>query len=277
MASELQRSTDLQRFVTVGAADHYALAATRQRLLDDGPRPVSPADVRDRDRAAHMLLYHHDPSVVLDLGLTHLVAELGSARGDAGILAPATREYHPTSVHADDPADVARIAATSLPNQHPVLSAAWRTPHPAAFDRVRGNRYLGTLEPLFTRLGATAMLATRMHVDGVGLGLLCVDEVDGARSWTPAAIDRAQGFVDQWLAPVLLAALVTAALRQSAEHLTPAEREAVDLLADGLSYGEIAHRLGKSVRTIDNQLRAARRKTGSRNAIELVASTRIES
>lgn len=52
--------------------------------------------------------------------------------------------------------------------------------------------------------------------------------------------------------------------------LTPAEREVVDLLARGLSYKEIAHKLGKRPGTVSTQVHSARSRIGARTAIELV-------
>jgi len=159
-------------------------------------------------------------------------------------------------------------ASTPLPNQHPVLRTAWTSSGSLSFDRIRNNMTLGTLEPVFTGLGMTSMIASRIHARDVGLGLLCIDETDGNRSWTSAEHRRLDRFVEQRLAPVLDASLRRHASRRS--QLTEAEGDAVRLLADGHSYSSIAHELGKSARTIDNQLRSARSKAGVHTSIDLV-------
>ncbi|MEM9135591.1 MAG: sigma factor-like helix-turn-helix DNA-binding protein [Actinomycetota bacterium] len=242
----------------------------RRRLLDDTSATAGAGERRDRDRAAHMLLFLDDPKRVLDLALEHLVAELRTAKGDAGVVDTDDAEYLPSSVFGE-PDQVATVAATPLPNHHPVIRAAWEAGGPVAFDRVRANRRLGTLEPVFVELGTTAMLAAPIYRHRVGLGLLCIDESEGERRWTPQAHDRVRHFVDRWLAPILAQSLARQAKQDA---LTAAERRCVLLLAEGLSYAEIARSLDRSPRTVDNHLRSARRKTNTRNSIELIQVVR---
>ncbi|MBX9681910.1 MAG: helix-turn-helix transcriptional regulator [Gemmataceae bacterium] len=54
------------------------------------------------------------------------------------------------------------------------------------------------------------------------------------------------------------------------DSLTPAEREAVELLAKGSKVEEISSALGKSPKTIAVQLAAARFKLKARNYVEMV-------
>ncbi|MEM9711623.1 MAG: helix-turn-helix transcriptional regulator [Actinomycetota bacterium] len=235
-----------------------------RRRLDEPDGDAAYAE-RDRDRAARLLLHVDDPVRVLDLGLRHLVREVGAARGDAGLLDVTDGRYVPAAIVAD-PDGEALIRSTPLPNDHPVLRAAWACDGPVAFDDVGRDGRLGSLRPVFAELGATAMVARRISVGPIGLGLLCVDEVEGRRRWDHRTVARIDDFVRRWLAPVLLASLLSA----DRSPLTAAERRAVAELARGHTYAEIARRLGKSERTIDNQLRSARRKLGARNGVELV-------
>lgn len=221
---------------------------------------------RDQDLAAHMLHFLDNPARVLELGLDHLTHELGTARGDAAVVHPDDEFYRPSvqvvaGGAVDDPTPL------SLPNRHPIFATMWAGDGPVGFDRVAGNPALGALEPVLTGAGLTALLAAPIPSDDGPLGLICLDETDGRRRFTTAEHERVDGFIRRFLAPVLHAALQRRARRPSA--LTPAEADAVRLLADGQSYGSIARALGKSPRTIDNQLRAARRKAGVVNAVEL--------
>lgn len=238
----------------------------RSDLLDRRPIEGGSSARRDRDRAAHMLLYLDDPHRVLDLGLEHLVGELGTARGDAGLADPSDQRYLPNAVAGE--ADPQAVAETPLPNQHPVVRQVWASRSAVGFADAGADRHLGDLGPVFHDLGTTAMLATPIRHQGIGLGLLCVDEIEGRRSWSMANQARVRGFVDRWLGPILIQAGARAA-RAARSPLTPAERRCVDLQARGLSYIEIARELGKSHRTVDNQLRSARRKLGVRNGLEL--------
>jgi DNA-binding CsgD family transcriptional regulator len=128
------------------------------------------------------------------------------------------------------------------------------------------------IEKHIRKQGVQSMLVTPLRVDGIGLGFVCLDETSGPRRWTHATCVRVGEFLRRWVSPILFHSLVAAVQRQKSP-LTVAEAEAVGLLAEGLSYIEIAQRLGKATRTVDNQLRSAREKVGARNAIELVRFT----
>ena len=248
---------------TVGSS-----AGLRARLLErsveDGPRWAR----RDRDRAAMLLHHLHSPAEVLQLTLDHLVDTVGAARGDAGFLGKDDRSYVPHAVIADETA-TRKITETPLPNHHPVLQAAWRSADPMSISRVRGNKTLGTLEPVFCGLSASAMLATAIRHGSFGLGLVCLDETDCQRTWSAQSIERVRYFLDEWAAPVLHTALLLEATREVG-LLTPAELRTVRLLAQGWSYAENAAHLDRSVHTVDNQLRSARSKTGARNSVDLL-------
>ncbi|MFJ2867666.1 response regulator transcription factor [Kitasatospora sp. NPDC087314] len=51
--------------------------------------------------------------------------------------------------------------------------------------------------------------------------------------------------------------------------LTLREKEVLSLLAEGLTYGSIARKLGISPHTVDTHLRRLRRKTGAANRTQL--------
>jgi DNA-binding NarL/FixJ family response regulator len=51
--------------------------------------------------------------------------------------------------------------------------------------------------------------------------------------------------------------------------LTPAERSVVRLVAEGLSYKEIARKLERSFSTVDHQLRSIRAKLGAASTARL--------
>ena len=76
-----------------------------------------------------------------------------------------------------------------------------------------------------------------------------------------------QTFVQRVFAPLLH---LNAKLRSPQGRPTPAELAAVRLAARGLSYKEIASALDKSPRTIEAQLRNAKRRTGAANIVDLV-------
>ncbi len=267
-AMECRSSTRLVRRLRASRAT-VTVDQLRRRL--DAPGTDEPWTERDRDRAARLLLHLDDPTRVLDLGLRHLVTEVGAARGDAGLLDVDDTTYVPTVVVADADA-VQQIGETPLPNDHPTLRSAWSCDRPVAFDDVDRDVRLGSLATVFAGLGTTSMVARRIGFGPVGLGLLCIDEVEGRRRWDDRTIERIDDFVRRWLGPALVASMLLA----DGTPLTTAERQAVAELARGSTYAEIARRLGKSERTIDNQLRSARRKLGARNGVELVNAYEAE-
>lgn len=213
-----------------------------------------------------MMLHLDDPVAVLGLGVEHLVYELGAARADAGIVDPNDCTYVPTIV-VGSTQEHASVGSTPLPNQHPTVRAVWGSSSSLSFERVHGNTTLGSLEETFSDLGMTAMIVSPIRCGGTALGLLCVDETTGRRRYSAKEHDRVDRFVRDYLAPILHEALMRRAQRSA---LTATELEVVELLAQGLSYQAIARRLGKSPRTVDNQLRSARSKTDARNAVELI-------
>ena len=60
----------------------------------------------------------------------------------------------------------------------------------------------------------------------------------------------------------------------AAGELTAREREVLELLAEGLRAGAIASRLGVSVVTVRNHIRAILRKLGCHSQLEAVAVAR---
>lgn len=98
--------------------------------------------------------------------------------------------------------------------------------------------------------------------------------VSGMREEAPAALDlRLPAF---WpLLRLAGLALVEAGMAEAAERkqrmLTPSEMAVLAALSDGLRVREVAEKLGKSERTIRNQLESARLRIGAATTIEAVA------
>ncbi|GGM88889.1 response regulator transcription factor [Streptomyces fuscichromogenes] len=57
--------------------------------------------------------------------------------------------------------------------------------------------------------------------------------------------------------------------------ITPREKQVLSLLAEGLTYGSIARRLGISPRTVDTHLRRLRAKTGAANRMQLAVMSHL--
>ena len=112
------------------------------------------------------------------------------------------------------------------------------------------------------------------------LGLVCLDWLDPGDSAVALRGWRFEQIIQTVLGPVMSTAHELArdaspspletGPTDGLERLTPAEQTVVRLAADGLSYKEIARRLGRSFSTIDHQLRSARAKLGVTSTARLV-------
>ena len=234
-------------------------------MLEAAPRPASRSDVRDRDRAALMLHYVMSPAAVLEIALDHLVTELGAERASAGLGSPEASVFVPHTVVTPNP-DLAPAHTSRLHNRHWMMQRVWSSPTPQLIDP-RDRSAIVDARP-HPPHGSDRLLATRVAADDVPFGIVALDRGDRTLGWQRADARRVQTFLDRWLGPILAASLQRCR-RTDPTQLTAAELGAVAELAAGATYVEIAQRLGKSPRTIDNQLRVARQKTGTRNAVEL--------
>lgn len=247
-----------------------ALPILRRRFLDER-RHNSPAALLDC--VAHMLLYLDQPDTLLEVALGYLVRTLSACRGDAGVGTPRSSFYTPSAIYLDPRRDAPTMLGANVPNQHPVLQLVWQTAGPVRLEQVETNPLIGSLREAFIELHSRSMLARRLEHRNAMLGLICIDHTEESHEWRPGELLLVDDFCREFLAPLLDYSLQLTRQNCAASPrtaLSPAELEAIRLAANGLSYGEIAHALGKSVRTVDNQLRSAREKMGARNQTELI-------
>lgn len=247
-----------------------ALYILRRRFLDER-RHNTPGPLLDC--VAHMLLYLDQPDILLEVALAYLVRTLAACRGDAGRLTPTAPFYTPTAIYLDPRRDAPTMLGANVPNQHPVLQLVWHTNGPVRLETVETNPIIGNLRDAFMAVRSRSMVARRLDYHNAMLGLICVDHTEESHEWQPGELALIDEFCQEFLAPLLdysLRLSYQTPIGNTGVTLTPAEREVVRLAAKGLSYGEIAHALGKSIRTVDNQLRSAREKFGARNQTELV-------
>ena len=112
----------------------------------------------------------------------------------------------------------------------------------------------------------------RLVWDSEPIGISCVDHSKKNHKWTGNEIDFMHHFCSIYFAP--LAGISNywhnPTLHQMFKKPSKSELDAIRLAEKGMSYKQIADELGKSVRTIDNQLRDARRRLNASNQIELI-------
>jgi DNA-binding CsgD family transcriptional regulator len=248
-----------------------ALRELRHTLLD-AQRKDAPPDMLDC--AAHMLLYLDEPDAVHEIGLTHLLRTFDATRTDLGYATPESREYVPSAIQVvpNSNALVKLSEGFSLPNLDPGIQIVWNANHPVFID-VERDPIVAQIRPVMREeLRVRTKLARRLDVDGQAFGIVCIDQTEESRIWSERDHQYLERFVTKFLAPILHHSLMQRPVVVQATQLNPteAELEVLQLAAMGLSYKEIANRLGKSPRTVDNQLRSLREKLGVHNQVELI-------
>ncbi|MEO0973786.1 MAG: LuxR C-terminal-related transcriptional regulator [Pseudomonadota bacterium] len=247
--------------------DPWDARALRGHFLD---RHVGRLPARILDAVAHMLLQIDRTEQVLQVGVRLLSDTIGAGRVDAGFGSADAPAYAARVDHLRDAAERPSMVDRPLPNQHRVLQRVWYSPQPVVYDDVPNNAEVASLRQAFAAVHAKAMLAQRLATEEQGaFGLVCVDELDYGRHWQPREQETLHTFCDVFFAPILtLSRKLTAPAALTKP--TPAELSAIRLAAKGMSYKQIAFELGKSVRTVETQLRNARHKVGAGNQTELV-------
>ncbi|MEO0425199.1 MAG: helix-turn-helix transcriptional regulator [Pseudomonadota bacterium] len=224
------------------------------------------------DTVGHMLLQVDRTRQVMQVGVAHLARTLKAGRVDIGF----GHARHPTYAAAaesflDEGDDRPSMVDRELPNGHHVIQRVWRSATPVAYDDVPNNAEVAPMREAFAAVHARAMLAQRLAVDDHqgAFGLICVDELDYGRRWKAAEHSLLHEFCSTFFAPILAVSLELSA-PVGITKPSPAELDAIRLAATGQSYKAIAYSLGKSIRTIETQLRNARQKVGAANQAELV-------
>jgi DNA-binding CsgD family transcriptional regulator len=247
------------------------LPILRYHFLDQRRHNTAPALL---DSVAHMLLYLDQPDIVLEVALAYLVRTLAACRGDAGVGTPQLPFYIPTAVYLDSTRAAPTMLGIHVPNQHPALQAVWQSAVPVRFEQVEINPLIGNLREAFIELRSRSMVARRLEQKMSIFGVICIDHTEESHEWQPAELQLIEDFCQEFLSPLLVYSLrLYRQNNPSASLLTPAELEVIRLAANGFTYSRIAQVLGKSVHTVDKQLRSAREKTGARNQTELIRLT----
>lgn len=256
------------------------MAAQRRLRLDLLDRPAirwRPA----RDLAAHLLLHLDEPESCWRFAAGWLREAFDADRVDCGFGRPEDAHYHPQAEALRHDRAVPSVIGLAVDATDCGLQAAWHAHGVVVLRDVAQERLLGhRLRATLVRLGTSVKMAAPILGGADPIGMVCVDWMDAC---DPARDERWAHFEEVAtgvLGPVMSASQRVArgtahdALHDGAPdllgRLTPAERTVARLAADGLSYKEIARRLGRSFSTVDHQLRSARNKLGARSTARLV-------
>jgi DNA-binding CsgD family transcriptional regulator len=242
----------------------------------------SDEDQHFRGLASHMLLCLDDPNQCLDVAANWLRERLGADRVDAGLLEGEALRYTPSVEVLRSPA-VPTLRGLCFDVRDPLLSKVCSSRSVVAIHDVCAE--LDVTPPVRDALISVqcrAKLSIALRVGPRPIGLLCAD-------WTSHEVDlsperqhtllRAASLV---IAPLVQSASLLAAGKSGwplerdrvmcAHHdrLTPAEWRVAELAGRGLTYKEIARELGRSLSTVDHQLRSIRVKLDAPSTAKLV-------
>ncbi|NDY92488.1 helix-turn-helix transcriptional regulator [Ideonella livida] len=274
-------------------------------LLLDGPQALrwQPA----RDLAAHLLLYLDDPARCWQITADWLCRTVHADRVDAGpggygAGPEGARDYVVLVESQRRPGLMPSMLGRRVPATEPGVRQVWASQGLCVLPHLSEQRQVSAgTRALLAQAGTAAKLALGL-AGRRPVGLICADWEDASPHWQPGALQALPALCQQLLAPVLETAQALAApdtvgpladgaaagglppadpdLAPASGHpghlspwlarLTPAERKVARLVAQGLSYKEVARALDRSTATIDHQLRSIRAKLGVASTARLV-------
>lgn len=274
----------------LGAGDVLAAQRSlRGHLLDSSNIRHKPA----RNLAAHMLLHLDDVATCWNIATQWLRVSLDCHRVDTGFGRPDDKDYFPGFAEAKNTDyDVPSFGGFAVDNRDPIMRAMWAGNKPIVFADIKHDRRVTPrLRKRMSGARTKSKFGAALRTRNGCYGLICAD-------WTeqlvPNEADLFECFeqtVADVLSPIIAVAKdlteaqegqgVTSHEAVSVFHygrrgsgaldaLTSAEVEVARLVAQGLSYKEIANIRGRSFSTIDHQLRSIRSKMGVSNTSNLI-------
>lgn len=248
----------------------------RTRLLDD----AAVRDPRARDLAAHMLLQLDDLPTCWAVATTWLRSELGCQRVDTGFGYREAAEYFPGFAQAKDPNyDVPSFGGKAVDNRDIAMQAMWRDPRPVIFaDIKQDSRFTLRLRQRMSGARTKSKFGWSLRTERGSFGLICADWTEHFAPWESGLYDCFERTVTDVLSPIIAVARDIAYWQASDETdanlqrgLTASEIAVASLVAQGMSYKQIARIRGRSLSTIDHQLRSIREKLGVSSTSALVS------
>ena len=222
--------------------------------------------------AAQMILYIDNPKEVVRIGLQYLVSELSVCRADAGFATPSHLNYTPIAEFCNPNTNPPSITGLVIPNQHKAMHNIWHSSVPVKYEKVEENDVLDDLKQPLIDAGCKSMLLQKLMWGDEPIGIVCIDYTVHEHEWSALEIKFMETFCAIFLGP--LAAISNYWFNPKMHSMfskpTDSEMVAIRLAADGLSYKQIADKLNKSIRTVENQFRNARKRLGAKNQIELI-------
>lgn len=243
--------------------------ALKQHFLD---AQLGVAKPQTLNCVAHLILTIDEPQQMAEVALEYIVTTLGACRADLGFVDRTDPIYDPHCVHYNRASASVECDEAVYPNRAGVFQRTWRQGSPVTCDDVSTDPLLADSRAVFDAIQSKSILFQRLAIDSRPVGLTCVDFTHERHVWTADEARFMQDFCQTFLGPLAAIGRHWHAPRHSggAKRPTPSELAAIRLAATGLSYKRIADELGKSVRTIENQLRSARCTVNAANQAELI-------
>ena len=221
---------------------------------------------------AQMILTIDNPKEVVRVGLQYLVTELSVCRADAGFATPDHLQYTPVAEYCNPNTSPPSITGMIIPNQHKIMQKIWNSAAPVKYENVISNQELEDLRQPLLEVGCRSMLMQKLMWDKEPIGISCIDFTNQEHEWSQSEVRFMESFCAMFLGP--LAGISNYWFNPKMHNMfakpTDSELKAIRLAASGLSYKEIAEKLSKSTRTIENQFRNARKRLDAKNQIELI-------
>ena len=241
----------------------------KKYFIDENVETV-PADMLDC--VAHMIISIESPKDTVRIALEYMGRSLATCRADAGFATPTDREYSPLSEYCSETSRPPTLEKFVISNQHELMQRVWQQSTPVIYENVETNPLLeGAPEPLL-QIKSKSMLMQRLVWDREPIGISCVDHTKQSHIWSDEEVAFMNQFCNLFFAP--LAGISNywhfPSMHQMFKRPSDSELAAIRLAAQGMSYKQIADKLNKSVRTIDNQLRNARKRLNASNQIDLI-------
>lgn len=222
--------------------------------------------------AAHMILVIDNPKELVRVGLEYMVNELSVCRADAGFATPFHLHYTPIAESRNQDTEPPSITGIVIPNQHEVMQKVWHSTKPTKYESVEDNTDLKDLKSAFVTAKCKSMLIQRLLWDDEPIGISCVDHTIEDHKWSVLEVRFMETFCSKFLGPLAGISNYWFNPKMHSMFSRPSESEliAIRLAAEGFTYKQIAEKLNKSARTIENQFRNARKRLSAKNQMELL-------
>ncbi len=246
--------------------------STKELKLHFIDRTLHRFSPRTLNCVARQILSIEDPDEVMRIGLEHLMEQLSASRADGGFATPKDKVYQPARVCRRLETAEEDFSDVRFSNTLKVFQEAWRCDAPVVCNDVKSSPLLEDSRDQFLAINSHAVLMQRLTLAGKPVGIACVDVTHGQHQWSKDQIRLMSDFCTTFLGPMV--GISRHWHGREPSHVTqrpsPSELNVIRLAARGMSYKQIAGHLGKSVRTIENQLRSARTRLDAANQAELI-------